>query len=525
MVKTEQLKPISLTAALYVRLSREDRNKNNREDDSESIINQQNMLIEYCKQREWTVFDIYNDEDFSGSDRERPDFNRMISDAREHKFDVVICKTLSRFARDMEMIEKYIHGLFPVWGIRFISIVDNNDTMNKANRKARQISSLIDQWYLEDLSDNIKATLASKRKQGLWVGAFAPYGYKKDPNNKNRLIIDGEAAEVVRYVFDLYLQGYGVTAIARRLNAEGVPNPANYKKRHGQSFQCIHKECSDIWHTYSVQRMLSNEVYIGNTVQGISENISYKSSGKRKKPRDEWDIVEGTHQAIIERDVFEKVQRLRKSKPKCGNTGKPNVFSAKVKCLRCGASMRIYYTHHQRYFRCSAAYFAQGRCSGTFISESVLQREVIKQVRKLFAAYIDDNYVTGKIAVESCLRQKKQRLEEKLNDITRSISQINARMKKTYIDKLDGVISAAGFLSLKKDFNTEIKSLEKSASIYTIELENISAQIKASESGPQMLGQYKDIRELDYTTVDALIDYIGVGGSKSNRVINIYWNL
>ena len=173
-----QANQIPLKAALYVRLSREDRHKIRKDDDSESIVNQQNMLLDYCKDKEWLVYDIYNDEDFSGSDRDRPDFNRMISDAREHKFDVIICKTQSRFARDMEIIEKYINGLFPIWGIRFLSIVDNNDSTNRANRKSRQINSLVDQWYLEDLSDNVRATLASKRKQGLWVGAFSPYGYK-----------------------------------------------------------------------------------------------------------------------------------------------------------------------------------------------------------------------------------------------------------------------------------------------------------------------------------------------------------
>ena len=145
----------SLKAALYLRLSREDRNKINKEDDSESIVNQQAMLLDYCTQNGFDVYDIYNDEDFSGSDRDRPDFNRMIEDARDRKFSLILCKTQSRFARDMELVEKYINGLFPIWGIRFIGIVDNADSENKANRKSRQISSLVDQWYLEDLSDNI----------------------------------------------------------------------------------------------------------------------------------------------------------------------------------------------------------------------------------------------------------------------------------------------------------------------------------------------------------------------------------
>lgn len=199
-------------AALYVRLSQEDRNKLSREDESESIINQQNILTDYCKRNSFEIYDIYKDEDFSGSDRERPEFNRMISDAREKRFNTIICKTQSRFARDMELIEKYVNGLFPIWGIRFISVVDNGDTMNIANRKTRQIFVLTDQWYLEDLSENIRATLSNKRRQGLWVGAFAPFGYVKDPKNRNHLIIDEEAANTVRYIFRLYLNGMGVNS-------------------------------------------------------------------------------------------------------------------------------------------------------------------------------------------------------------------------------------------------------------------------------------------------------------------------
>ena len=182
--------PSPVKAALYVRLSREDRDKIRKDDDSESIINQQNMLIDYCKEHKIEIFSIYNDEDYSGSDRDRPAFNRMIEDAEKKRFDLVLCKTQSRFARDMAPVEKYINGLFPARGIRFIGVVDNADFTNRYNRKQRQITSPVDQWYLKDLSENVRATLASKRKQGLWVGTFAPYGYIKDPDNKNHLIID-----------------------------------------------------------------------------------------------------------------------------------------------------------------------------------------------------------------------------------------------------------------------------------------------------------------------------------------------
>ncbi len=261
-------------AALYVRLSREDRNKASKTDDSESIVNQINMLSEYCESNKLEIVDIYNDEDYSGSDRDRPEFNRMLKDAKDGMFDIILCKTQSRFARDVELVERYLNTYFPIWNIRFITVVDNVDSNNTGNKKSRQINSLVDQWYLEDLSENIKSTLSSKRRQGQWVGAFVPYGYVKDPDNKNHLIVDKEAADVVRYIYKLYHQGVGIGSIAQRLNNEQIPNPATYKKQHGQSFQCVHGKCSDIWIPSTISGILTNPVYIGHTVQGKVENIN-----------------------------------------------------------------------------------------------------------------------------------------------------------------------------------------------------------------------------------------------------------
>ena len=514
-----------MKAALYVRLSREDRDKIRKEDDSESIINQQMMLINYCKDNQIEIYNIYNDEDYSGSDRERPAFNRMIQDAENHKFDMVLCKTQSRFARDMELVEKYVNGLFPIWGIRFVGVVDNADSTNKYNRKQRQITSLVDQWYLEDLSENIKATLASKRKQGLWVGAFAPYGYIKDPDNKNHLIVDEEAASVVRYIFDLYLQGYGITPIARKLNEQGVPNPATYKKQHGQPFQNAHKECSDIWHTYSIGRMLSNLVYRGCVVQGMAENISYKSTKKRQKPKDEWDIVEGTHEPIIDQSTWDRVQRLRASKPKACNTGDPNIFAGKVKCLKCGSSMRIYYTHHERYYRCNTHYFANDRCSGTFVSEKVLRREVLNQIRHLYQQYVDEAYISENLNIENGYKDKIETLNSKRKTAQQSIEKLNKRFKNLYLDKLDEVISKEEFLMMSEDCKAKKQVLEQDITDYQKELDYITEQLEDTNNQLDIIRQFKDIQELDCLTVNTLIDYIEVGGSKNHRIINIHWNL
>ena len=209
-----------MKAAIYCRLSKEDEDKIG---ESESIQNQKSMLLQYAIEKGFDIYQIYSDEDYSGIDRNRPAFNSMLQAASEHQFDVVLAKTQSRFTRDMELVEKYLHGKFMEWGVRFIAVVDHVDTNDTANKKSRQINGLINEWYLEDLSTNVRSVLDHKRKEGLFIGSFARYGYCKDPNAKGKLIIDPEAAEVVRRIFSMALNGIGAHKIARILNDENSP--------------------------------------------------------------------------------------------------------------------------------------------------------------------------------------------------------------------------------------------------------------------------------------------------------------
>ena len=295
--------------AIYCRLSEEDRNKQFETDDSQSIQNQKSLLLSYALEHGWEVYKIYSDDDYTGSDRKRPEFNHLLVDAQAHKFDIILCKTQSRFTRELELVEKYIHGLFPIWGIRFVSIVDNADTANKGNKKSRQINGLINEWYLEDMSENIKSVLINKRKQGCHIGAFALYGYKKDPNKKGHLIIDEEAAAVVQEVFTLFSRGYGKTAIARMLNDRGIPNPTEYKRLQGLRYKQPESANSTLWKYFAIADMLENEIYIGNMVQGKYGSISYKTKQNKPRPKSEWYIVEGTHEPIIDKELWNNVDR------------------------------------------------------------------------------------------------------------------------------------------------------------------------------------------------------------------------
>lgn len=294
-----------MKAAIYCRLSKEDEDKTGPE--SESIQNQRSMLLRYAAEHGYTVQGIYIDEDYSGADRSRPAFNRMLQAAERREFGVILAKTQSRFTRDMELVEKYLHGKFVEWGIRFIALVDHVDTQDRAGKKARQINGLINEWYLEDLSDNVRSVLTHKRYQGDYIATFALYGYRKDPADHNRLLPDPEAAAVVRRIFAFYLQGFGTAKIARILNAEGVPPPSVYRQLHGGGGP---QPATGRWSRATLHQMLTNRTYTGDLEQGRRRKVSYKSGKTVRLPRETWIVVPGTHEGLISHADFDRVQQL-----------------------------------------------------------------------------------------------------------------------------------------------------------------------------------------------------------------------
>lgn len=319
-----------MLAAIYCRLSKEDSGRENGAN-SESIVNQRKLLTDYAMKQDFEVHDYYIDEDRSGLDRERPEFLRLIEDAKLGRFSVVLCKTQSRFTRDMELVEKYIHGLFPLWGIRFISVVETYDTAVKGNKKARQISGLVNEWYCEDLSENIKAVLHKKMQDGEFIGSFACYGYKKAAGNKHELEIEEETAQVVRDIFDMYLAGYGIAQIADILRLRQVLTPTAWKQSKGLLYKNpyaskvgenstegagYHENGCYNWSLSTIKKILSNETYIGTLIQGKEQKISYKDKKLRAVPKKDWVCIPNHHEAIISKEVFEQVRQLRSSRKK-----------------------------------------------------------------------------------------------------------------------------------------------------------------------------------------------------------------
>lgn len=518
---------INNRVAIYCRLSEEDSDKKNKDDDSVSIQNQKNMLLEYAMKQSWNVYKIYSDDDYSGSDRNRPSFNQMIEDAKERKFDIILCKTQSRFTRELEIVEKYIHALFPMWGIRFVSIVDNIDTDIVGNKKTRQINGLVNEWYLEDMSDSVKAALRTRMRGGFHIGSFAPYGYRKDPNQKGHLIIDEEEAEVVRSIFNLYNSGIGRTQIARILNERGIPNPSEHKRQQGILPKVNGKSTCSIWKYATVSRILTNEVYIGNLVQAKTYNPTYKSKHTIPAPENHWIRANNAHEAIIDDDTWNLTRRIweRKTKPCYVSGGKGiNVFAGKVVCMHCGYNLCTGYNRGKRFFRCATRKFDKNSCEGVTVFESTLKAKVLDEFKKYLGEYLNEKVVEDGVTLNDNTESKLNRLQKSLSDIDKKSEECDNCAKNLYLDKLKGTITEEMFMSLSTQFQADKDNLSQQRRKIEADIAYFEGILKIVRSKHEIVQKYLSFYELTQSMVEELIDRIEIGGEKNHRIVNIYWN-
>ena len=515
-----------MKAALYCRLSEEDRNKLAKTDDSESIQNQKTMLLQYAMDKGWDVYSIYSDDDYAGADRNRPAWGRLLQDAEDGKFSIILCKTQSRFTREMELVEKYIHGLFPVWGIRFVSIVDNADTENKGNKKARQINGLINEWYLEDMSDNIKSVLTSRRKNGFHIGSFALYGYRKDPDRKGHLLIDEEAAEIVREIFTIFAQGFGKTAIARMLNDRGIPNPTEYKRRKGLRYKPAKDRNCTLWKYFSIADMLTNEAYIGNLVQGKYGSISYKSKINKPNPKDQWIRVEDTHEPIIDQELWDRVQKLIQSKHRPFKCGQIGIFAKKVFCVHCGYTMRSSKSRGLYYLKCPTRHTAKDACIGSFVSVNTLEKVVLSELRDITAEYLESEELEKQVTLMDTA-DKSTRLKESFAAYQKKLAEYEKGLRDLYMDKVRGKIAEAEYTLLAKSIGEEKSRLEALVDETKTMFEQAEQKKDDGSRKQDIIYEYINIEKLNRNIVDQLIEkiYISKRDPETKLLsIDIYWN-
>ena len=327
-------KPMDYRVGLYIRLSKED----DREGQSESVSNQLSMLRDFTKERRLDVYDTYIDDGWSGTNFDRPGFNRLIADIEAKKVNMVITKDLSRLGRDYIMTGHYMERYFPEHRVRYISLLDGIDTgVDSTANDITPFRAIMNDMYAKDISKKISSVKHDKQHKGLFIGGKPVYGYQMHPTEKNKIVIDENVAPIVRRIFQMALNGMSCRQIAVKLNEEGIPTPASYA-----GIPVSHPgPYSGLWSSERISDMLQNETYIGNMVQGRSRKISYKSKKCVRQDPQDWVIVAGTHEPIVSPETFEKVQLLIRSRKATRSHTYDFLLKGLIFCHECGYPLAV----------------------------------------------------------------------------------------------------------------------------------------------------------------------------------------
>ena len=441
--------------ALYERLSREDGDRL----ESDSIINQQRMLEDYCKQHpEFQVVDHYSDDGYTGTNFNRPAFKCMLSDIENGKISCVIVKDLSRFGRDYIDMGYYLERYFPAHGVRFIAINDNVDSQQGPYDMLLPLKNVFNTQYAKDISQKVRSAFAVKQNRGEFVGAFASYGYLKDPENHSKLIVDPVAGKVVQRVFKMAASGMGQIRIAQALNEEKIPCPSEYKRLMGEKYTNNRKLDSTRYWTYAtIHRMLQNQMYIGNMVQRRS--VRPAMHGKAKVlDSSQWSIVPGTHEALISQDLWDAVQAqvCQNSRP-LDFEQSVSPFAGFLKCGDCGRSMAKTRWNSKIYYTCgSYKRYGAMACTKHYILQDDLERIILNDLNCIIGTVdnlqkiVEDNKFSP--TSENSTANEATRLEVALNRV-RKLKQ------GAYEDYRDKLISREDFIRYKQDYDAQEETL------------------------------------------------------------------
>lgn len=520
-----------VSVAIYVRISREDIDKM-KGDDSKSIANQKSMLSTYCKERNWDIYDIYCDDGFSGMDKNRPEFNRMIDDCESGKVNMVLCKDQSRFSRDATVIDSLLYDKFIELGVRFKGVSDNSDNENDTGM--RLFTSAFNEFYVQDISKKVRKTLEHKREQGQFTGSFAPYGYQLDPDDRHHLAVDKEAAVVVRDIFQRFADGNSYRLIVMSLNERKILSPTAYKESKGSNFVCCNLDRSNskgLWTQSTIEKILKDEVYIGTLVQGKSHPISHKNKKRKKVPKEDWIRTYEAHEPIISAELWEKVQTRIKSRVRSSRiTQTLSPLSGKVKCAVCGRPMKRNIYHNKKktitYYNLQCASNKTGamNCSNVHgISGLKLEKTILNELNEMIKVYCEADTIT----IENTAETHLEALNNRLNDLNMQKQKISIRLEGIYTDKLDGLITPEEYSRYRDKFNAEIKALDVECEKVTANINKCKNFNEDSESRSILIHQYTDLKELTKRVADEFIDTVIIGELNENgeREIQVNWKV
>lgn len=508
-------------ATLYLRLSRDDGDK----EESNSITGQCDMLRDFIRNRpELREYAVRIDDGFTGSNFERPDFKKMMEDVKAGRTNCIIVKDLSRFGRNYLDAGEYIEKIFPFLGVRFIAVNDSYDSLGGKSASDDLIipfKNLINEAYCRDISVKVRTQLEIKRKGGQYIGAFAVYGYMKDEKDKNRLVVDEYAADIVRDIFTWKLDGMSPQDIAVRLNQSGILSPMEYKKSLGMKFATSFKaNAQAVWSANSVLRILKNPVYIGVLTQGKETTPSYKVRKRITKPEAEWVVIPDSHEAIIRREDFETVQKVLTLDTR-RSPGDSNVqlFSGMVFCGECGASMvrKTVPSGDKKYvyFVCSA-HKQDKSCASHGIRDKALEEVVLETVKQYIRDVIDLDDILSMTDTAPLRTAEAQKVQRQLDKKRSEHERLQKLLMSLYENLADGIIDRDEYARLKQNYAERAAECEKQMDALQESLLQIKEHGGEHREWMTRFRKHQNITELERSIAVALIDRILI--YKDNRV-------
>ena len=517
--------------ALYCRLSRDDEQLG----ESNSIKNQKSILSKYAKDNHFINTQFFVDDGYSGTSFTRPAFMELMELAEQGKIETIIVKDHSRLGRNRLIVGQLLEEDFVRLNIRYIAIMDNIDT-DKGLNDFLPIQDWFNEMLAKNTSQKVRAVFKNKGNSGIPLTINVPYGYKKDPLDKNKWIIDEPAAEIVRRIYDLCIQGYGTHQICNILKQEKVPTPKEYKAIHGLCNYHI-SEVKYCWQDRSIYDILFRQEYIGDTVNFKGTTKSFKDKSKIYFPKEQWKIFKNTHEPIIDEETWNTVQRIRENRQRPTKIGKINIFSGHLFCKDCGSKLYYCtsrsYTENKHFYRCSKYKNTSSKsCTSHTIREHILKElvlENIKQVLSYIRSY-EDLFIKQKL--ETLLEEQKKidSINKKLlSQYEKRIKDIDNLIQHIYEDNISGKITDERFTILSLNYEKEQKELKSKVKELANKLDTTKQQELDLASFVSKIKQYTEISELTPEIINELIDKIYVYQSKKvngkpTQQIDIYYN-
>ena len=504
---------IDYKVGIYIRLSKEDEEKE-KYSESESIQNQRTLLMQYIKENKLNFISEYVDDGVSGTTWERDGFKAMMSDIEDGKVGTVITKDLSRLGRDYLKTGEYIEIIFPDHDVRYIAINDGVDTL-KSENELMAFKNIFNDWYARDTSKKIRAVFKAKGQSGKPL-SLPIYGYKKSEADKNMWLVDDEAAEVVRRIFKLCIEGYGPVQIARILTQEGIPTPTAYALSQGRDNG--HKNAKlHRWSGKTISHILDRPEYIGHTVNFRTHKKSYKNKKTVRNPQEEWLIFENTHEPIVTQQEFDLVQELRKNKRRPTKHEEVNPFSGMVYCADCGKKMYLCrstsLTADQEHLKCSTYSSDKDACSAHFIRTVVLNEIVLNELNKLLVRVKEHEDEFVQAAMDNSVQKQSSELtkaKKALKQAEKRIIELDRLFTRLYEDNVSGKISDERFTVMSSGYEDEQKKLKASVTELTAYIETAEQKSADVTAFISVVQKYERITELTPEIMHELIEKIVV---------------